>query len=634
MCKSGFYRDGANCAPCNIYCSRCTGPTNNDCLPNECRNNAYPLESSRTTCLYFCMSREDDLYLDEKEGVCKQCTPPCASCPKGHPELCTSCKTGLLYEGKCIDECPKGYYSEIDVCLPCHPKCKHCIDRFDHCVEGCNAPYVYRNNRCYLDCEEGSVLVGNTCKSCNITGCLKCSYKDSRTTCLECSADRVLNKGKCLTACSDGYYLDLIMDKCVLCHEACSRCFGPTNRDCYSCRTDLGYIRTLKNVCVLPSCVEKFYFNKTMRRCNSCPENCLECLGAQNCIECDRGYVLDPVKKKCYDPCDTPGFIRKAGSFGCKEICGDGINMGQYECDDGNLRNGDGCSSKCKIESGFKCTNNENLTSVCVDKSSPYATLSLSGENMLIVKFNKLTRVKVDSNTLTSQMEVTVNVKCKLSWSLDRIFKANSTITQLRIFVFPESILKRQKVIFTVQFKNTALLTNLDNIPLFTSTLKTKSMQLSYLSKNIRAATKVVGMVFVSFSVASLLLMLAAILFHLVAIESFWSFVNMVQVLSYLPILNLDIPANLEIFLTEYLSIGELVMPFDIFPDFPLNPAKFAELFISESFSEKFSIAGYKSFNFLYAFYEELFTWILMGVGYIALRFLCCIFRGSKYFLV
>jgi cysteine-rich repeat protein len=32
----------------------------------------------------------------------------------------------------------------------------------------------------------------------------------------------------------------------------------------------------------------------------------------------------------------------------CSEICGDGINLG-LPCDDGNLNDGDGCSSICSI---------------------------------------------------------------------------------------------------------------------------------------------------------------------------------------------------------------------------------------------------------------------------------------------
>lgn len=35
-------------------------------------------------------------------------------------------------------------------------------------------------------------------------------------------------------------------------------------------------------------------------------------------------------------------------------------------CDDGNLINGDGCSSSCKVESGFNCiAGHNNTASVC-----------------------------------------------------------------------------------------------------------------------------------------------------------------------------------------------------------------------------------------------------------------------------
>ena len=40
----------------------------------------------------------------------------------------------------------------------------------------------------------------------------------------------------------------------------------------------------------------------------------------------------------------------------CTEQCGDGVNWAEgTSCDDGNKRNGDGCSSTCSIETGFEC---------------------------------------------------------------------------------------------------------------------------------------------------------------------------------------------------------------------------------------------------------------------------------------
>ena len=37
----------------------------------------------------------------------------------------------------------------------------------------------------------------------------------------------------------------------------------------------------------------------------------------------------------------------------CHDICGDGKVFGSTQCDDGNLINGDGCSSACIIEDGY-----------------------------------------------------------------------------------------------------------------------------------------------------------------------------------------------------------------------------------------------------------------------------------------
>ena len=58
------------------------------------------------------------------------------------------------------------------------------------------------------------------------------------------------------------------------------------------------------------------------------------------------------------------------------EICGDGTNQGFVECDDGNLENGDGCSSLCTVEIGWSCSGGSEITpDICVDSSTPTATV-------------------------------------------------------------------------------------------------------------------------------------------------------------------------------------------------------------------------------------------------------------------
>lgn len=40
----------------------------------------------------------------------------------------------------------------------------------------------------------------------------------------------------------------------------------------------------------------------------------------------------------------------------CEAVCGDGLRFDSEGCDDGNDINGDGCSSRCTVEAGFRCS--------------------------------------------------------------------------------------------------------------------------------------------------------------------------------------------------------------------------------------------------------------------------------------
>ena len=52
--------------------------------------------------------------------------------------------------------------------------------------------------------------------------------------------------------------------------------------------------------------------------------------------------------------CDVePGFVCNGEPSECNSICGDGIQVGDESCDDGNEENGDGCDKDCRVEEGF-----------------------------------------------------------------------------------------------------------------------------------------------------------------------------------------------------------------------------------------------------------------------------------------
>jgi cysteine-rich repeat protein len=51
----------------------------------------------------------------------------------------------------------------------------------------------------------------------------------------------------------------------------------------------------------------------------------------------------------------------------CVEVCGDGMRLSsEIECDDGNNDDGDGCSSSCKLETGWFCNGGDSVsTDIC-----------------------------------------------------------------------------------------------------------------------------------------------------------------------------------------------------------------------------------------------------------------------------
>lgn len=126
--------------------------------------------------------------------------------------------------------------------------------------------------------------------------------------------------------------------------------------------------------------------------------NCLRCdetqhfdLDGQTC-KCMDGYTV--TTQKCINiigcltsrtssnqlvcvACNVPaGFITLNGQCVCKpgfqlngticvQKCGDGT-LFYLDCDDGNNVDGDGCSSKCKVEMLYKCYNgSETSPSIC-----------------------------------------------------------------------------------------------------------------------------------------------------------------------------------------------------------------------------------------------------------------------------
>ena len=64
----------------------------------------------------------------------------------------------------------------------------------------------------------------------------------------------------------------------------------------------------------------------------------------------------------------------------CKEICGDGLDLKNYECDDGNYNSGDGCSQLCFVEPGWNCTGGRGVGPPNCDILSTDICMELCGD--------------------------------------------------------------------------------------------------------------------------------------------------------------------------------------------------------------------------------------------------------------
>jgi len=232
--------------------------------------------------------------------------------------------------------------------------------------------------------------------------------------------------------------------------------------------------------------------------------------------------------------------------------------------------------------------------------------------------FSELVLSKVSSEVLEKSIKVTSGKKCRLTFKLLTTFPKDTILTEIQIKILPQGTLRGgEECTFT--FENKEFITDLSENPLETEVLK---MKLPKFTHEESEGIKAIGETINAASTYTIIVILGLSLFQGYAIGSLWHFINTVQIISYIPLLNCNIPNIFRLLLTEYLTVRKVAIPLNSIPDFPFNPLSQFTRFLTKPLNEKFEKLKYESISFIFNFSEELLTWILLGLTYLLLKVL------------
>ncbi|CAG9327429.1 unnamed protein product [Blepharisma stoltei] len=485
-------------------------------------------------------------------------------------------------------------YNEILPSVGTCSSCSACPAVLKSCLPTCNATeYVDENGNCQKCPSECSWICSRagTCNLCYDDLCYKCT-KYEIGTCIQCVENAALSSGqcecqsgyikqgsRCVEKCSDGFHLDASTQSCIGCLSNCLKCSN--GESCTICKT--GFVeRNGKCEC------SDGYFLDSSNNCSKCDISCLTCsINSSNCSSCIWNLPI-LYGNKCY-PCDsfesystyfiipisyyTDDLVSQLAS-NCTEICGDGRNMGQAQCDDGNNKNGDGCSENCTIETGWTCSGGSiSSPDICKDITPPLPFLAYLFENgsgyLLALSFSEKVNITSD---LSENIKITIDGIKMFSWAIS----LEKSIYEVALNLY-ESVESGTGV--EINFINPSEIADTSGNQM--KEKKVKSILIAPFTYKTAEAMKTsittVAMVAAAGAAAG------SIFTGSFNLQAFWSMLEMMQIQNYLIFLSPQYPNNLITYLRT-LSIANgnfLPNPFQLYlvknDPFPDPSKKFAD---------------------------------------------------------
>ncbi|CAG9323916.1 unnamed protein product [Blepharisma stoltei] len=449
--------------------------------------------------------------------------------PWNYDHFLASCGYYPQAADSCLSTQPIEKYYDGNSWQTCKPNCttKGCVKSDTQCN-------LCEFENCYL-CDDWtgcSTYCDSSCASCNGT-----SYKD----CITCAnSTRVLAyPGQCYCTSSQ-YLISEVPYSCGDCYSACSTCVGPNYNDCLSCS---GQSITLAGSPGFCSCNSTQYIKtKSPLECADCDSSCLTCSrsGKYNCLSCSSGFVLE-----------------KDGSC----TCGEGKTFYNGYCTDCTDERCSNCTSSPDIclscfspfvigGRGCVCpagTKEENET--CIDNIL-YVNESYSDNTFYLIfseNLNETLSTADISITVLADIQVTVTFEVKTVSKYD-YYKIPVEFTPTNVNGAVTLQLFISKIVYGVS--NSIIEQRLFNHSNATITGQPKSSE--------QIANEEIAAVLPTSTQKSLTSTIAfyGVVQYLWTQKSatLWIYVNMVQIIAFAPLMNIDIPSDIYDMLKGYIS--------------------------------------------------------------------------------
>ncbi|EGR31674.1 leishmanolysin family protein, putative, partial [Ichthyophthirius multifiliis] len=267
-CPLGYFGSAKKCQVCDSNCSRCTGPSANEC--SKCQFMTLLQENQ---CVDKCNEKQGYFY-NQNLGICEylwsnKCQGNCKICQKNNQHYCITCKESYFYydnNKECLSQCPFGYFANQENQF-CEKNSLGCLQQ-DNPI---TCSQCDTNNGFRLGLDEKCTLCQLDCSLCN---------PNKLTQCFVCEGSKLVSiDGSCVDECPSASYYSDHRKKCLECTQNCKKCNYIGCSECYD-----GYYL--------------YYENKTCLYCVYKYPNCQSC-DYHQCVKCMNGYQLNQTKKQC-----------------------------------------------------------------------------------------------------------------------------------------------------------------------------------------------------------------------------------------------------------------------------------------------------------------------------------------------